>query len=99
RNDVLNANNTNLKANSPGSHTPKLRRNDFGYTIGGPIKKDKIFFFWSQEWNKMIEGETTTARVPTIAEKAGDFSAIAACPNAVSELGFPKSGMQVPLNR
>src|SRR5258708_18247294 len=37
----------------------------------------------------MIEGQTTTARVPTTAEKAGDFSAIKACPNAVSQLGWP----------
>src|SRR5262249_19618713 len=76
----------------------KLRRNDFGYTIGGPIKKDKIFFFWSQEWNRMIEGQTTTARVPTVAEKAGDFTDIAACPAAVKQnFGFPAGGLQAPL--
>jgi hypothetical protein len=102
RNDKLNAFDTFVKSGCLAAGTPcvknKLRRNDYGYTIGGPIKKDKIFFFWSQEWNKQIEGETTTARVPTTAEKAGDFSAIAACPNAVSQLGYPKSGMQVPLN-
>jgi hypothetical protein len=93
RNDKLNAFDTFVKAGCLAAGTPcvknKLRRNDYGYTIGGPIKKDKIFFFWSQEWNKMTEGLTTTARVPTDAEKAGDFSAIAACPNAVSELGWP----------
>jgi hypothetical protein len=72
RNDVLNANNTNLKANSPGSHTPKLRRSDFGYTVGGPIKKDKIFFFWSQEWNRQITGRVNTGRVPTPLERTGD---------------------------
>jgi hypothetical protein len=93
RNDKLNTFDTFVKQGCLSAGTPcvknKLRRNDFGYTIGGPIKKDKIFFFWSQEWNKMIEGETTTNRVPTVAEKAGDFSAIAACPNAVSQLGWP----------
>lgn len=102
RNDKLNTFDTFVKAGCLAAGTPceknKLRRNDYGYTIGGPIKKDKIFFFWSQEWNKMIEGQTTTARVPTTAEKAGNFTAIAACPNAVSQLGFPASGMQVPLN-
>lgn len=102
RNDKLNTFDTFVKAGCLASGNPcvknELRRNDFGYTIGGPVKKDKIFFFWSEEWNKMIEGQTTSARVPTTAEKGGDFSAIAACPNAVSQLGFPASGMQVPLS-
>jgi hypothetical protein len=74
RNDVFDANNTNLKANSPGAPTPKLRRNDFGYTVGGPIKKDKIFFFWSQEWNRQITGRVNSGRVPTPLERTGDFS-------------------------
>jgi hypothetical protein len=89
RNDKLNAFDTFVKSGCPTCPKNKLRRNDYGFTIGGPIKKDKIFFFYSQEWNKMIEGQTTTARVPTTAEKAGDFSAIKACPNAVSQLGWP----------
>src|SRR6266700_213972 len=93
RNDALNTFNTFVKSGCLAAGTPcvknKLRRNDYGFTIGGPIKKDKIFFFYSQEWNKMIEGQTTSARVPTDAEKAGDFSAIKACPNAVSQLGWP----------
>jgi hypothetical protein len=98
RNDKLNTFNTFAKDNCPatGCVKNKLRRNDFGYTIGGPIKKDKIFFFWSQEWNKMIEGQTTTARVPTVAEKGGDFTDIAtACPAA---FGFPAGGLQDPAN-
>lgn len=100
RNDALNTFNTFAKAGcfTAGGTCVKneLRRNDFGYTIGGPIKKDKIFFFWSQEWNKMIEGQTTTARVPTVAEKGGNFTDIAtACPAA---FGFPAGGLQDPAN-
>ena len=102
RNDALNTFNTFTKSGCLASGTPciknELRRNDYGYTIGGPIKKDKIFFFWSQEWNKMIEGETTTNRVPTVAEKAGDFSAIRACPNAVSQLGWPSNSAGQPID-
>src|SRR6267378_2198556 len=101
RNDVLNANNTNLKANSPGSHTPKLRRNDFGYTVGGPIKKDKIFFFWSQEWNRQITGRVNTGRVPTPLERTGDFSDQAndTASNSANTVGcLPLAGLADPGN-
>src|SRR5882762_7448124 len=101
RNDVLNANNTNLKANNPGSHTPKLRRNDFGYAVGGPIKKDKIFFFWSQEWNRQITGRVNTGRVPTPLERTGDFSDQAndTAFNSANTVGcLPKAGLADPGN-
>ncbi len=72
RNDALNARDWFL-ANNNKPIAP-LRRNDFGYTIGGPIKKDKLFFFWSQEWNREIRGFTRSAIVPTVNEKQGIFS-------------------------
>jgi len=101
RNDVLDANNTNLKANNPGAHTPKLRRNDFGYTVGGPIKKDKIFFFWSQEWNRQITGRVNSGRVPTPLERTGDFSDQAndTASNSANTVGcLPKAGLADPGN-
>jgi hypothetical protein len=52
----------------------ELRRNDFGYTFGGPIKKDKLFFFWSEEWNKEIRGHTISTCSPTAAELQGNFT-------------------------
>jgi hypothetical protein len=38
--------------------------------------KDKLFFFWSQEWNRELRGAQRAANVPTDAEKAGDFSTL-----------------------
>ncbi len=62
---------------------PESKRNDYGYTIGGPIfipgvfntEKKKLFFFWSQEFENRTNPATQhTGRVPTAAERAGDFS-------------------------
>jgi hypothetical protein len=93
RNDALNTFNTFVKSGCLASNTAcqknKLRRNDFGYTIGGPIKKDKVFFFFSEEWNKQISAHTSTHRVPTVAEKGGDFTDLAACANRAT-FGFTK---------
>jgi hypothetical protein len=52
-----------------------LNVKDFGGTIGGPIVKDKLQFFFSEEWNKEKRGVTRATFVPTAAERVGDFSA------------------------
>ncbi len=95
RNDKLDAYDTELKAGCPTCSKNKLRGNDYGYTIGGPIKKNKVFFFFNQEWNKRIEGLTATHHVPTMAERGGDFSDLAACP-ASANTGFPAGGLHDP---
>ena len=51
-----------------------LSRHDFGWNLGGPIIKDKLHFFASQEWNSEKRGTVRAAFVPTAAERAGDFS-------------------------
>lgn len=78
RNDALTSY-TYFAAQNAGKGLPhngkdKLNRNDWGYSIGGPIKKDKLFAFFSEEWNHEIRGRTVSACVPTAAELAGDFS-------------------------
>jgi len=80
RNDALNAKNYLL---GPTDHKQLLRRNDYGYTIGGPIKKDKVFFFWSQEWNKEKRARVRAFQVPTTAELGGDFRDLQACPSQI----------------
>ena len=51
-----------------------LKRNQFGGTFGGPIKREKTFFFLYYEGLRNRQGETTVATVPSIAERGGDFS-------------------------
>jgi Carboxypeptidase regulatory-like domain len=72
RNDKLDANNFFL--NAAGKPNAELRSNNFGYTFGGPIKKDKLFFFWSQEWRREVRGVTRLSTVPTDEERVGNFN-------------------------
>jgi hypothetical protein len=81
---------TNLRAGAPAPvgngkviEPPASKRDDYGYTIGGPIyipgvfntDKKKLFFFWHQEFEKRTNPPSQhTARVPTALERAGDFS-------------------------
>jgi hypothetical protein len=72
RNDVFDA--TNYFATS----TEPLKQNQFGGTFGGPIRKDKTFFFTYFEGFRNRQGETDSATVPSLAERQGDFSSL--CP-------------------
>jgi hypothetical protein len=57
-----------------GQDKPKLVNNEFGGSLGGPIKRDKLFFFMSYEGNYNRELATRFGTVPTAAIKRGDMS-------------------------
>ena len=72
RDGALNANNWNSQL-----ATPPLRRNQFGGTIGGPIVKDKTFFFVSYQGLRQLSSFfENSAVVPTAAERTGDFTGV-----------------------
>jgi hypothetical protein len=75
RNDKLDANNFFNKARAVEIPRPALRYNNFGWSFGGPIIKDKFFFFGGMEWKKIRRFTAATGRsIPTRAERNGDFS-------------------------
>jgi hypothetical protein len=53
---------------------PPLKRNQFGATLGGPIKHDKIFFFGDYEGARTRQGTTQNSNVPSVQQLNGDFS-------------------------
>jgi hypothetical protein len=58
----------------PNRGIPALRWNQFGGSLGGPVKKDKIFFFGDYQGTQRRIGASQSLRVPTAAERAGDLS-------------------------
>lgn len=71
RNQSLDARNYFAPADQPD---PTYRRNQFGFSFGGPIIKDRTFFFSDYEGTRLREGITRLANVPTARERIGDFS-------------------------
>lgn len=71
RNGALDARNFFAPASEPA---PKYIRNQFGGSLGGPIRKDRTFFFADYEGTRAREGVTRVTNVPTLQERAGDFS-------------------------
>jgi outer membrane receptor protein involved in Fe transport len=83
-----------------------LSFNNAGYTIGGPITlgrfnadRSKLFFFFGQDWKKNHQGTTNVDTVPTLAERAGDFSASSLPAPKDPLTGLPFANRLVPASR
>src|SRR5262249_55074335 len=75
-----------------------LKRNQFGASAGGPILKDKLFFFGTYQGTRTSAAASGNITfVPTAAERAGDFSSIRQLVDPVTRQPFPNN--QIPASR
>jgi hypothetical protein len=73
RNDGMNA--AGWVANHNDTAKQIYRYNTEGYMVGGPIKRNKLYFFWSNEfYQQLVPGSVSQYRTPTALEREGDFS-------------------------
>ena len=90
RNDALDT------RNYFSSKVEPLKQNQFGATVGGPIRTDRLFFFTYYEGFRNRQGITTSATVPTDAQKKGDFSGLGYPLINFAAGGIPYNNNQLP---
>ncbi len=98
RNEGLDAN--DWVSDHNGTAKQLYRYNTVGYQIGGPIKRDKLFFFFSNEfYRQLVPGSISQYRTPTALERTGDFSqSVDSSGNALA-IYNPATGLQYAGNR
>jgi hypothetical protein len=74
RNDLLDAPGFFAPVVNGSKTIPKLRYNIYGGTVGGPIRKNRTFFFFGYEGRRLGVGGSIILTVPTSLQRAGDFS-------------------------
>jgi len=86
----------------PSGPVPPLRHHQFGANLGGPVRRDRTFFFFSYEGQRIHRSLTQTFSVPTGAMRAGDFSGLPALCDPLTRTATectPFAANQIPTNR
>lgn len=81
RNEALNARNLFATADAK----PRFRRNQFGFVLGGPVQKNKTFFFADWQRTQLDTGIVRTSTVPTSAQKRGVFTQLVFDPRSTRQ--------------
>ena len=95
RNDVFDAKNFFDSSTAP---IPPFRQNQFGGSFGGPILRNRTFFFVSYEGQRVRKSLTQTFSVPTDAMRRGDFSGLAAIYDPSTAQRQPFAGNRIPVD-
>jgi len=94
--------NSTLDARGPFDRAslPPLRQNDFGATLGGPIRKNRTFLFGDYSGFRQRAGQTVTASVPTLNQRNGIFLASEGAGTIYDyQTGAPFANNTIPANR
>ncbi|HZQ24460.1 MAG TPA: carboxypeptidase regulatory-like domain-containing protein [Terriglobales bacterium] len=87
RNTALDAKNY---FDAPGTATPKFIQNQFGGTFGGPIRRNKTFFFVDYQGTRQVQAPTQNFEVPSVQDRSGNvldlFSSTAASGNSIGSV-------------
>ena len=96
RNDNLDA--ANFFENKFSQPKPEFKRNQYGFTAGGPVMKDKLFFFGSFEGLNERLPTTQTSQVPSLDARQGIFGpGVCANPDPVTNCNVTPSAVTQPL--
>ena len=79
----------------PGA-TPAFKQNQFGGSLGGPIKKGNTFFFGDYEGLRLRQGITFTSSVPTLAMRTGNFAGLSTIYDPTTRAPYPNN--QIPVS-
>ena len=83
----------------PNEPVPPFERNQYGFVLSGPIRRNKTFFLGNYEGTRMDKALTALATVPTAAERSGDFSrTVNPTTGALIPIRDPRTGLPFPNN-
>jgi hypothetical protein len=93
RNEDLNARNYFAQLGPK----PEFRRNQYGLTLGGPVRKNKTFFFADWQGTRLLTGLTRFSTVPTLPQRSGVFTTTIYDPSTNPRTPFPSN--TIPASR
>lgn len=96
RNRVTAAN--NFFSNRAGLQRPPFNRNEYGGSLGGPVLRNKLFFFGNFEGFRQTASVTLTTQMPTLALRNGDFTGLGAIRDPFNG-GAPFPNNRIPADR